>query len=145
MTARGQGCLTARRQGGLGKEVENLMDIGLEGKGKSRLIVLGADDQMREHVGQLAHIERMVRVPTILSIGTAAMVMVTMAGEFGLENKATLIIAVVVMVRHNGVRQDNCARQRNHYLFRQMSHNMCVGYLFTLLARGIFTLQRYNF
>lgn len=83
------------------------MDIGLEGKGKSHLIVLGTDDQMREHVGQLAHVERMVRVPTILSIGTAAMVVVTMAGEFGLEDKATFIATVVVMVWNDGMGEDN--------------------------------------
>lgn len=121
------------------------MDIGLEGKGKSRLVVLGADDQMREHVGQLAYIERMVRVPTILSIGTAVMVMVTMAGEFGLEDKATPFIAVVVMVRHNGVRQDNCARQRNHSFCRQMFHTMSFTCARKIPAARIFTLQRYNF
>lgn len=108
MTTRGQGSLTAHRQGGLGKEVENLMDIGLEGKGKSRLVVLGAQHQMGKHLCQFAHVERMVRVAAVLPVG--AVVVMTMAGKFGLENKATLIIAVVVMVRHNGVRQDNCAR-----------------------------------
>lgn len=35
------------------------------------------------------------------------MVMVTMAGKFGLEDKATLIATVVVMVRNNGMGEDN--------------------------------------
>ena len=55
-----------------------------------------------------------------------ALVVVALAvtGNFCLENKTPGFATVMMMMRHNGVKHDNCTCQRNHCLLNQMFHTM---------------------
>lgn len=105
---------------------KEVVHIGLDTGGQHRLVFLGAEHQMREHLSQLAGVKRMMGMPmvAIVMIIITVMVTIAMTGQFCLKNKATLPYTIVVMVRDNGVQQDDCTRQRGHYLCRQMLHSM---------------------
>ena len=53
-----------------------------------------------------------------------ALVVVALAetGDLGLKNKTLGFATVMMMMRHNGVKHDNCTCQINHCLLHQMFH-----------------------
>lgn len=71
-------------------------------------------------------------------------VALAVTGNFCLENKTLGFATIVVMVRHNGVKHDNCTCQRNHCLLHQMFHIKTVASLIMLFPRISSTLQRYT-
>lgn len=71
-------------------------------------------------------------------------VALAVTGNFCLENKTLGFATIVVMVRHNGMKHDNCTCQRNHCLLHQMFHIKTVASLIMLFPRISSTLQRYT-
>ena len=80
-----------------------------------------------------------------MSLLMPATVMVAVAGQFAFEHKTCLPLTIVVMVGDDGVHQDDCTSQHDHYLRRQVLHYMYVMRITPALADCISTLQRYNF
>ena len=95
-------------------EVGQAVDTSLDQEGKQMLVVVGGEDQVREHILKLADVEWMVRAAVVVAAVLMAL-MVAMAGELGLKNDAVLLATIVMMMGHNGVNEDNQARQANHY------------------------------
>ena len=75
-----------------------------------------------------------------------ALVVVALAvtGDLCLKNKALGFATVMMVMRHNGVKHDNCTCQRNHCLLHQMFHIKTVASLIMLLQHISLTLQRYT-
>ena len=75
-----------------------------------------------------------------------ALVVVALAvtSDLGLKNKTLGFATIVMMVRHNGMKHDNCTCQRDHCLLHQMFHIKTVASLIMLFPRISLTLQRYT-
>ena len=60
----------------------------------------------------------------MMTIGVMVTIAVAMTTQLRLENEAHLTIAIVMMMRHHGMQQDNRTRQRDHYFSHQIFHTM---------------------
>ena len=49
-------------------------------------------------------------------------VALAVTGDLCLKNKTLGFAKVMMVMRHNGVKHDNCTCQRNHYFSNQMPH-----------------------
>ena len=90
---------------------------------------------MGEHVGKTADVERVVGMMAVAALAAVMrmMLVATMAIDFGFKNKSCPFRTVVVMVRHNGVHEDNRTCQSNYYFCSQMLHCM----MFTNNSEGL--------
>ena len=68
---------------------------------------------MGEHVGKSAYIERMVGVMVVAFVVTSMleMLVAAMAVNLCLKNESCFVHTIMMMVRHDGVQQDDCTCQ----------------------------------
>ena len=72
-------------------------------------------------------------------------VALTVTGDLCLKNKTLGFATVMMMMRHNGVKHDNCTCQRNHCLLHQMFHLSAVTALSWYILYLNTILQIYTF
>ena len=95
--------------------------------GKSSRGLVGLDDY--EQVSQLTFAERMVRVMATVTVGAIGavakiVVVLTLAGHFGLENKTRHSVTIMMMMRENGMCENDTTCQCDHYFCQQIPHYM---------------------
>ena len=71
-------------------------------------------------------------------------VALTVTGDLGLKNKTLGFATVMMMMRHNGVKHDNCTCQRDHYFSSQMPHITNFTSEIDPHVNPSLTLQRYK-
>ena len=77
--------------------------------------------------------------------GVGGMRVAVVAVELGLKDNADLVGTIVMMVRHNGMQQDDSTCQGREYFGHYMFHNMQLIRRTKELPLGRFRLQRYTF
>ena len=90
------------RLGGWHNGQQQVVDFGFDGLCHKALILFAAQHQMRQHVGQTAHVERMVGVVVVAIVVTVmgVLMMTAMAVYLCLKDEPYLVGTIVMMVRH---------------------------------------------